>query len=990
MKKYLFFILLISIFVSYINAQENNATKRSIESPVLGKIEIDKEGNVKLLENYTIKANVDSKTKIEESIGATTVSKESLSNTVSRKSLKTKSEIANKSNLSINSEVLLYAEMLKRQKNPLLDAHEELYNINGIIWQRRLGEKEYFIAPCKTKNEIMDTDSINRSIKTKLTEYFFVKVDPSLISTSANLSLMRNGIIIPYYVNDSLIIMLPKTKMEELNKCNAINEILLNYGKKQINIIKNNKTKSTIWTEDFEGSIPGSSYSVGDANSTSGEDYWDDLSCYSHNGTWSLWCADVGDMTDCSNYDNDMSSYFINSSPINVGGYSNVQLKYWISYDTETGYDNLKEYYSSNGSNYYLSTTFEGSSNGWVQRTVSLTSFTNYYFEFDFYSDGSFNNYDGVYIDDMEITGTSSGLPNLSRVSGYSSLSVNGTYIDFSVRIENNGTASAGSSYVGYYLSTDISITTGDYFLDDDYVSSLSPGSYSDETYSIDVGLMAPPGTYFFHYRIDDYTAVQESDEYDNNWYFSSPQVTIAVAEPNLTIVSGYSSLSINFTTVDLSLRVENNGSSTASSSYVGYYLSPDLSFNTIYKFGQDYVQSLNPGEYSNESINQDVTNNSYSSIPCGNSYYVYFKIDDGNAISESDESDNNYYFSSSQVLIDDPSQPDPIIGTSTPCSGISYDYYILPVSGATSYAWTYSGSGTPNNNGTNCSLSPTSNGSLCVTAHNSCGSSLQRCISITVDQPPSQPQIIGNTQVCQDINVTYNINPTNGTTYSWEAPSDWSPSSGTGTSFTTTIGSNSGNVTATPSNSCGTGLSGSQNVSVIALPLSPTGVSATDGIYDNKVRIIWNPVSGATSYDVKRGSTTICSNTADTVCEDYSASGTSTQYCVYAINDCGQSSASCDNGYTPVEELSSTEKFYVFPNPTSEQFTIQIETSKATDMQLKLFNIFGQLLYKDKCGTVSGFYEKNVSVSNFPAGIYTLQLSSEECIASRMIVVEK
>jgi hypothetical protein len=88
-------------------------------------------------------------------------------------------------------------------------------------------------------------------------------------------------------------------------------------------------------------------------------------------------------------------------------------LKYWISYDTETGYDNLKEYYSSNGSNYYLSTTFEGSSNGWVQRTVSLTSFTNYYFEFDFYSDGSFNNYDGVYIDDMEITGTSSGLPNL-------------------------------------------------------------------------------------------------------------------------------------------------------------------------------------------------------------------------------------------------------------------------------------------------------------------------------------------------------------------------------------------------------------------------------------------------------------------------------------------------------------------------------------------------------------------------------------------------
>jgi hypothetical protein len=89
------------------------------------------------------------------------------------------------------------------------------------------------------------------------------------------------------------------------------------------------------------------------------------------------------------------------------------------------------------------------------------------------------------------------------------------------------------------------------------------------------------------------------------------------------------------------------------------------------------------------------------------------------------------------------------------------------------------------------------------------------------------------------------------------------------------------------------------------------------------------------------------------------------------------------------IDEISSLIEVKIYPNPTSGKFAIQIETSKAVDLQLKLFNAFGQLLYDDKLESVSGYFEKSVSVGNFPAGVYTIQLSSEEGDVSRMIVLE-
>ncbi len=92
------------------------------------------------------------------------------------------------------------------------------------------------------------------------------------------------------------------------------------------------------------------------------------------------------------------------------------------------------------------------------------------------------------------------------------------------------------------------------------------------------------------------------------------------------------------------------------------------------------------------------------------------------------------------------PVTPGSITGNATFCAGSTGNVYsIAAVPGATSYTWSYSGTGATITNGTtatatiNFSLTATS-GTLSVTANNSCGSSAASTLALTVNAITSQP----------------------------------------------------------------------------------------------------------------------------------------------------------------------------------------------------------------------------------------------------------
>ena len=89
------------------------------------------------------------------------------------------------------------------------------------------------------------------------------------------------------------------------------------------------------------------------------------------------------------------------------------------------------------------------------------------------------------------------------------------------------------------------------------------------------------------------------------------------------------------------------------------------------------------------------------------------------------------------------------------------------------------------------------------------CWSSGAGSLSITISTVPSQPSAITGTlnPIPGATGQTYSVTNVSGVTYTWTLPSGWSITAGQGSnSITVTVGSTNGTISATPSNSCGSG----------------------------------------------------------------------------------------------------------------------------------------------------------------------------------------
>ena len=181
------------------------------------------------------------------------------------------------------------------------------------------------------------------------------------------------------------------------------------------------------------------------------------------------------------------------------------------------------------------------------------------------------------------------------------------------------------------------------------------------------------------------------------------------------------------------------------------------------------------------------------------------------------------------------PTQPDAIIGSASVCNGTLNTYSVAAVSGAISYIWSYSGAGTPIGTGTSCTLSPTSSGTLSVTAKNGCGTSPASNLAITIKPnntitftsaagTDAQAKCI-NTAIT---NITYSTTGATGATItglptgvtgSWtgnDVTISGTPSTTVGSPFTYTI---------TLTGGCGT-VNATGTITVTDLPPAPTGTS--------------------------------------------------------------------------------------------------------------------------------------------------------------------
>ena len=179
------------------------------------------------------------------------------------------------------------------------------------------------------------------------------------------------------------------------------------------------------------------------------------------------------------------------------------------------------------------------------------------------------------------------------------------------------------------------------------------------------------------------------------------------------------------------------------------------------------------------------------------------------------------------------PVNPGVINGPATVCKGTTAVYSIPTIVGAVSYNWALPAGATivagANTNDITVSFgAAAASGNLTIYGSNGCGNGVVSTLPIVVNDVPANPgSILGNAAVCQgSTGITYTIAAVPGATnYTWTVPAGAAITAGSGTTSITvdySLTAANGAVTVFASNSCGSGPTSSQAVTVNVKPNTP------------------------------------------------------------------------------------------------------------------------------------------------------------------------
>ncbi len=230
---------------------------------------------------------------------------------------------------------------------------------------------------------------------------------------------------------------------------------------------------------------------------------------------------------------------------------------------------------------------------------------------------------------------------------------------------------------------------------------------------------------------------------------------------------------------------------------------------------------------------------------------------------------------------------------TSATGSGLTYQWQVNQGAGFSniSNGGVYSGATTPTLVLTGPSTGMNNWSYQCVVSGLCSPTATSSSATLTVlSTPPAPGAISGNVTTCSGASIVYSVTSVPGaTSYSWTLPSGWS-----GTSFANmtlaTTNTNSGIVSVSASNSCGTSSTTTLSVSATSIPSQPSSILGNVTVCDNTVQqYSIAAVAGATSYswNITGGLSGFSTTNTISVSVNTITSGSLT---VVASNSCGAS----------------------------------------------------------------------------------------------------
>ena len=105
--------------------------------------------------------------------------------------------------------------------------------------------------------------------------------------------------------------------------------------------------------------------------------------------------------------------------------------------------------------------------------------------------------------------------------------------------------------------------------------------------------------------------------------------------------------------------------------------------------------------------------------------------------------------------------------------------------------------------------------------------------------------------------------------------------------------------------------------------------------------------------------------------------------------NNCFSVSSSFEVTFVGIIENAMIKGLRIYPNPTTGEFTVEMDVLEIQDLQITITNVLGQKIYFDKVGKSMGTYKKKFDFNKYSKGIYHLQIKSEKGEINRQVIYQ-
>ncbi|MCI1189603.1 T9SS type A sorting domain-containing protein [Hymenobacter sp. DH14] len=221
-----------------------------------------------------------------------------------------------------------------------------------------------------------------------------------------------------------------------------------------------------------------------------------------------------------------------------------------------------------------------------------------------------------------------------AQLSLTSVLAGNATYASGSVY--NLSGATASSSSMGYYLSTNQTLDASDVQLGNTYGYAISVGQSSSHYTNLTIPVGTAAGSYYVLFVADYLNQVSESNETNNvsavSFTVAAPSIDLVIQQPSISPTNPAPGTALN-----MSCYISNQGNAVAPSSSVGFYLSNDATL--------DAADQLLTSQYGAQLyVSYPSQRYGTAAVPSGlapGTYYILFVADYQNQVPESNEANN-------------------------------------------------------------------------------------------------------------------------------------------------------------------------------------------------------------------------------------------------------------------------------------------------------------------------------------------------------------